>query len=281
MFPVPFITNGASMKQNLLFGAAIILLLLVMLYASSVSETTIETAIEMNKTINQTYAEQTEVEQTEFLLNTTSEAGGSEGLWGSAAIKVPAVDEEGKGIVTWLTVDVVPGKGRTLTDINQLLFWVDTQYSIQTAKTVAENYTNKDLSKVDIIYAIETDADVVEGPSAGAALTVATVAALLNKTVDQNVMITGSIRPDGSIGAVGGIIEKAKAAKDVGATLFLVPEGQSGQVYYKQERKCEQIGPVTYCTTNYIPVETDVEKEVGIDIEEVSTINDALKYFLE
>ena len=201
-------------------------------------------------------------------------------VWGKSSIKVPAVDENGNGVVTWLKVEVMPGEGRTLTDINQLLFWVDTQYSIQVAKAVAANYTKLNISGVDIIYAIDTEAGLVEGPSAGAALTVATVAALYNDTLNPNVMITGTINADGRVGPVGGILEKASAAKDVGAQTFLVPPGQSVQVTYNQVRECERIGPLIYCTTDYVPESVDIEEEAGIDIVEVSNIGEALKYFL-
>lgn len=255
-------------------AAAIIVLLLVMLYLSTISETIIEIP-----TVDRNRSEQPSEEFVELISENVS--FNATKVWGEAAVKVPAVDEEGKGVVTWLTVEIMPGKGRTLVNINQLLFWVDTQYSIQTAKTVAENYTKTDLSKIDIVYAIDTEAYLVEGASAGAALTIATVAVLRNETANQNVMVTGTINPDGSIGPVGGIIAKAKASKDVGATIFLVPEGQSEQIYYRQERECERIGPITYCTTNYVPERVDIEEQVGIDIEEVSTVEDALKYFIE
>jgi len=199
---------------------------------------------------------------------------------GSSAIRVPAVDNDGNGVVTWLKVDSAVGEGRTLVNINQLLFWVDTQQSMQIAKSVAQNYTGYDLSKVDIIYTINTDASIIEGPSAGAALTVATVSALYNKTIDPDVMITGTINPNGTIGSVGGILEKAKAAKDVGSKLFLVPVGQSSQTYYQQERNCEKISYITYCTTDYKPVTINISEQAGIEVKEVMSINAALKYFL-
>jgi len=190
------------------------------------------------------------------------------------------VDNEGNGVVTWLSVDSNAGEGRTLVDINQLLFWVDTQYSIQIAKFVAENYTDVDLSEIDLVYSIDTEAYLIEGPSAGAALTVATIAAIYNETLDPDVMITGTISPDGTIGPVGGILAKAKAAKDIGAPLFIVPAGQATQTYYRQERTCERIGPITYCSTEYVPETIDVEEQAGIPMEEVSNIEEALKYFL-
>lgn len=200
---------------------------------------------------------------------------------GSSYISVPAVDENGTGSVTVLKVEVMPGSGRTLTDINQLLFWVDTQYSIKVAKAVAGNYTKINLTNVDIIYAIETDADIVEGPSAGAALTAATVASLENRIINQSVMITGSINLDGTISPVGGVLEKAVASKNTGAKLMLVPEGQSRKREFERKHECIKLGPLDHCTTRYVPVEIDIEESSGIEIVEVANISEALKYLLE
>ncbi len=197
-----------------------------------------------------------------------------------ATINLPAVDNQGNGVITKLKVQTIPGEGRVLTNIDNILFWVDTQYSIKTAEMVAENITKADLSKVDLIYTIETDASLIEGGSAGAALTIATIAVLQNKTLPSDVMITGTINPDGTIGPVGAIFAKAQASKEVGTKKFLVPEGQGTQVNYIPERKCEQIGPVTFCTTEYKPQRLDISKDAGIELIEVSTIDDALKYFI-
>jgi uncharacterized protein len=201
-------------------------------------------------------------------------------VYGHSSIRMPAVDEDGNGVVTSLAVDVENGEGRTLVNINQLLFWVDTQYSIQTAKAVAGNITSFNRTNADIVYTIDTEASLIEGPSAGAALTVATVAAMSNRTLDPTVMMTGTINPDGTIGEVGGILEKAKAAKEVGARLFIVPEGQSVQVTYSRQRKCQKIGPVNYCTTSYVPSTVNITQAAGITVIESSTVRDALKYFL-
>lgn len=194
-------------------------------------------------------------------------------------ISVPAVDNQGNGVVAKLKVQAIPGEGRILTNIDNLFFWVDTQFSIRIAEMVAENITAIDLTKIDLIYTIETDASVIEGGSAGAALTIATIAVLQNKTLPTDVMITGTINPDGAIGPVGAVFAKAKASKDVGAKIFLVPESQGSQVNYQPERKCEQVGPVTFCTTEYKAQKIDISKDIGIEVKEVSTINEALKYF--
>jgi uncharacterized protein len=195
-------------------------------------------------------------------------------------IYVPAVDNEGKGVDTVLKVGIKPGDGKVLVDVNNILFWLDTQQSIQTAKRVAEEVTKVDLSKFDLIYSLENiNASVVEGPSAGAALTIATIAVIEGKELTTKVMITGTINPDGSIGPVGGIIPKAQAAKEIGATTFLVPEGQGTQVNYVPEEKCEQMGYFTFCTTIYKKKIENVGKSVGIDVVEVKDIREAMKYF--
>jgi uncharacterized protein len=266
------------MEWKITAAVIIIILLSVLFYLSEESETTIEPFdLPLGGGVQNITEEELEKELECLFENVDPNATD---VWGESAIRVPAVDENGNGVVTWLVVDIMPGEGRTLTDINQLLFWVDTQYSIQISKAVAANYTKVNTSNLDIVYAIDTEATLVEGPSAGAALTVATVAALYNDTLDPNVMITGTISPDGSIGPVGGVLEKASVAKDIGATVLLVPKGQSVQVTYSQVRECERIGPFTYCRTNYLPERVDIEEEVGIDIIEVSNIGEALKYFL-
>lgn len=203
----------------------------------------------------------------------------SEGI--TIKMKIPAVDSEGNGVMTSLIVEAIEGKGRVLTDINHLLFFIDTQNSIQIAKSVAEKITGVDTSKIDLIYQIETNASVIGGPSAGAALTIATIAALKNKTLNERVSITGTINPDGTIGVVGGIEEKARAVKEAGMEMLLVPKGQSIQITYIPKRECKKIGPILYCTTEYLPNKIDVGKSIGIVIKEVGDVEEALKYFFD
>jgi len=198
----------------------------------------------------------------------------------SATVIVPAVDEEGNGVATTLDVQVVPGTGKALVNIDKILFWVDTQNSMRTARNVAEDVMEIDLSQSDIVYTITANASVVEGPSAGGALTVATIAALYGKYTNQTVMMTGTINHDGIIGPVGEVLEKAKAAKSIGAEIFLVPLTQSVEIKYENVRHCEKIGWADYCTIETVPQKKDIAEEVGITIVEVADINDALEYFI-
>lgn len=202
------------------------------------------------------------------------------GLW-SVDISVPAVDEEGRGVATQLTVETGPGTGRILTNIDKLLFWVDTQESIQTAKAIAENYTGINTGTMDLIYTITTDnATIIGGPSAGAALTLATIAALEHRQLNSSVMITGTINEGGSIGPIGGVLEKAKAARDAGAVLFLVPPGQGTESVLKPVEKCTQRPNFVYCETRYETTTVNIGQAAGIEVKEVASIGDAVSYFL-
>jgi len=198
---------------------------------------------------------------------------------GLSRIRIPAIDEKGKGVIIELTVDAIPGHGRTLTDIDNLLFWVDTQHSIRTARKIASNVTDLNLSKIDLIYTIYANASVVGGESAGTAITIATIASIQNRSLNNSVIVTGGINHDGTIGPVSAIIEKAKAAKGENATLFLVPLLQSRDVIYETKKHCEKIGWTEFCTIEQIPRKIDVENETGVRVREVGNIREAMGYF--
>lgn len=196
------------------------------------------------------------------------------------AMNLPAVDDKGNGIITLLVVEAMPGTGRTLVDIDNLLFWADTQQSIRLSRLVAANIASFDINNYDLIYSIHANASVIGGESAGAALTIATIAAIQNKTIKKDVMITGTINHDGSIGPVSEIFAKATAAKKVGATLFLVPLLQNRDVIYETKEHCENFGPTKICSIEQLPKRIDVSNQTGIEIKEVSSIREALNYIL-
>jgi len=199
----------------------------------------------------------------------------------SVGMIVPAVDDKGNGVTTDLRVEVKPGRGEVLANIDQLLFITDTQQSIQTAKALAVEMTGIDPKNLDIIYDINTpyNVTVVGGPSAGAAFTIATVAALKRVQPQPNTAITGSISSDGSIGPIGGVLEKAKIAKERGITLFLVPTGQGTQSVTKPNENCSKEPGFVYCETTYTTTNISISNEVGITVVEVSNIREAAVLF--
>ena len=197
----------------------------------------------------------------------------------SSYVIVPAVDENGKGVATMMEVQIVPGERRALVDIDKLLFWTDTQNSIRVSRSVAENVTGIDLSYYDIMYSIKANASVIEGPSAGAAMTIATIAALENREIDHGIMLTGTINHDGTIGPVGEILAKAMAAKEIGADLFIVPLGQSHQVVYDSIEHCEILALGKMCSIERVPRQISISEETGVEVVEVKDIWEVMGYF--
>lgn len=190
-----------------------------------------------------------------------------------------AVDEDGRGTITKLIVEVKSGTGKVLVNIENLLFWIDTQNSIRIAKNLAERITRINTSDIDIIYTVEANASIVGGPSAGSAITIATIAALTQKEFRKDVVITGTIDENGNIGRVSAIKEKCKAAKEYGANVCIVPRGQGKTYELIPHRECTQIGSFEFCRVLYETREVDISKEIGIKVVEVSNIEEAIRFF--
>lgn len=181
-----------------------------------------------------------------------------------------------EGVISYITVEVAPGSGHVFVDTMPLTN-LDTQASARLAAEVAEEVTGFDMGKHNVFITVRSEAPVIGGPSAGGVIAVALIAALLDLEVDPKVMMTGTINPDGSIGPVGGILEKAEAAAKAGATLFLVPEGQL--VVTQQQTRKEKIGPIVQIITH--PVTVDVRRYAmerwGLRVEEVRTAREAVE----
>lgn len=143
----------------------------------------------------------------------------------AVTIPIVAVSSD-NGTIGNATISIVPGRGRVLLD-NDPSIDTDMQGQIDTAIGYAKYYTNNPLEDKDLIVDFDMHGEIVGGVSSGAAIAVATIAAIQEKNVREEVIITGTISPDGIIRRVGEIREKATVARDNGYKLFLVPQGQS------------------------------------------------------
>ena len=78
---------------------------------------------------------------------------------------------------------------------------------------------------------VEIDTGRVGGPSAGLAftLTILDVLSTGELTGGKDVAVTGTIDIEGNVGRVGGVEQKAVAARQAGAELFLVPDGEGDE----------------------------------------------------
>ncbi len=77
-------------------------------------------------------------------------------------------------------------------------------------------------------FEVSIDSENIGGPSAGLAFTLGLIDRLTDGELagGAEVAVTGTIQPDGSVGLVGGIRQKALAARRAGATLMLVPKAE-------------------------------------------------------
>lgn len=185
------------------------------------------------------------------------------------------------GVIGKVYVELKDGNGDVLINTNPFVE-PDTQYSVREAVAIAENFTNVNVSNKDIIVSFAINGTLIGGPSAGAATTVATIAAIEGTQVRQDVAITGTIEEGGYIGQVGGVFDKAVAAEKNGMTLFLVPNGQKKVIYYEQQTEERDIFGFTFTRVYYTPKEIDLGEymEGTMDVEEVSTIGEAVTYMI-
>ncbi|MEA1992829.1 MAG: S16 family serine protease, partial [Euryarchaeota archaeon] len=199
----------------------------------------------------------------------------------SVTIRAPAVSKTPEGYigaVLSISITTEPGNGHIYVDTWPLTE-LDTQASVRLAVEVAGRVTGRDISKYNFYYIVRSDSPVIGGPSAGGVMTVATIAALNNWELRDDVMMTGMINPDGSTGPVGGIKEKLDASAKLGVTKFLVPWGQT--IVTTQTTTKEERGGIVQITEE--PKKIDLvkyaEEEYGIEVIEVKDIKEALYYF--
>jgi len=144
------------------------------------------------------------------------------------SIAIVGVTKEGAraGELATLTAELRQGTGRVLLSVppyeNE-----DTQRSARNAKLAAEREADLDLSHVDVVLSIESEAEMITGPSAGAAMAVVLVAVIENREVRQGAITSATIDESGRLGPVGDIDIKISAAKDAGFNLFVVSSGQT------------------------------------------------------
>jgi len=194
---------------------------------------------------------------------------------------IVAVTQDQQGLLGNVKVEITEGNGKVLVNTNPFLE-PDTQYSANIAAQVASNITDFDLSKKNIIYDFNITGNVLGGPSAGLAMTLATIAAINKKEV-KNIGMTGTILPNGDIGLVGGVLEKGTVAAQENIKTFLVPRGQGIFTYYeKQIQKRTLNNGVTIVKTSYAPKTANLteyfEKEYNVELIEVKNIQEAMGY---
>ena len=101
--------------------------------------------------------------------------------------------------------------------------------SVYNAASVIRKFTDKDIRDYDIHVNV-VGGGKIDGPSAGAAITMCVISALLDKPLRQDIALTGEISLRGKIKPVGGIFEKIYGARRKGIKLVLVPKDNENEI---------------------------------------------------
>ena len=160
---------------------------------------------------------------------------------------------DGKGVPIPLEIEIKKGTGGIFVDIEEIFLEGDVQSTAKTAFALADVMSDGGLAEKDATIRIVnpyTKSLSISGMSSGAIMTMALITLGKNTTLKKDVMITGTIKGDGSIGPVLYISQKAESAKELNATVMLVPVGQKISVS-------------------------------GIELIEISDIEEAMEYMLE
>lgn len=110
---------------------------------------------------------------------------------------------------------------------------------------------------VELRFSLE---EAIDGPSAGALMTVGSLAAMSGAPVASATTMTGTVLPDGSVGPVSGLAEKVRAAGEAGFTRVLIPPGPSSV-----------LDPATGSVIDVV----EVGEAAGVEVMAVSSISDA------
>jgi predicted ATP-dependent protease len=144
-----------------------------------------------------------------------------------------AIDQNDNGRVLPIEVEIIPsGDGSISIDVKNVQYETGFQTALRDAVKVASDYSDVEVSDKDIIVRVINEFDdpggelTIDGGSAGALIAAMIISGLVDEQMDSSVLITGTIEPDGSVGAIGGLEEKAATAADFGAETLLVPEDQ-------------------------------------------------------
>ncbi len=175
-----------------------------------------------------------------------------------------------------LFLEIQPGEGRVFIQTYPVSK-IDTQISTRFANSIACKITEKDCSKYDFFYTIKSDSSIIGGPSAGAPITLLTIALLNDEKYDEKIAMTGTINSGGLIGPVGGVKEKIEAAARAGIKKILISEAD---VDANDTIIDESLVKFLNLTENNSSVKLkDLEDQLNVSIVKVLDIYEAYKEF--
>ncbi len=192
-------------------------------------------------------------------------------------------DGETIGKAADLYLELQDGSGRVFLDTTPLTN-LDTQASTRYAKEMACEYFSLNCEKYDFFFTINSDTNIIGGPSAGAAAAALTAIAVMDLDHDENIAVTGTINSGGTVGPVGGVKSKIEAAAEQGLSAVLVPlsalseeveiDSSSSSIltdYYPESYS-------VYTSSPYLTLDEYASYVLGIEAFEVVDLADLLYY---
>jgi ATP-dependent Lon protease len=122
------------------------------------------------------------------------------------------------------------------------------QAALSYVRAHADEYglEEQDFSSFDLHVHVPEGATPKDGPSAGVTMATAIVSALTGREVRGDVAMTGEITLRGKVLAIGGLKEKALAARRVGITTVIIPKDN--------EKDLEEMPDVLKRDVCFVPV---------------------------
>ncbi len=200
------------------------------------------------------------------------------------SMPIVAVSSDGSGVMANVTVRIIPGSNNVLVNTNPFVE-PDLQFSVSRSVAVAQAITNYG-NMSDFIFTYGgRNLELIGGESAGAATAIIAVAAIENRSLKENAVITGTIELDGTIGKVSGLLEKARAVAERNYSVFIIPSSQARITYYERNITTTQTPfGIEIQRTIYVPHTIDLKdfarNQWNLTVVEVSNINQALPYFI-
>ncbi|VVB76711.1 Archaeal Lon protease [uncultured archaeon] len=149
------------------------------------------------------------------------------------------LENANQGILTLISLNLTPGNGTVKVD-GPAEVDSSTVLSAKEAASYAASYEGTNALAYNFTYFISSDSNKVSGPSAGLAFTLLAIAGMQQRQLPDDFSVTGTITPDGSVGLIGGVLDKVEAAKAGGSRYMIVPAAPSssfeGLLYYLSQQ---------------------------------------------
>jgi PDZ domain-containing protein len=161
---------------------------------------------------------------------------------GDRLLAIDGVELEGVEDITEQLAGKLPGDEVDITidrpDVGELTVTVELNSSPTEPERTIVGFLPFDTRRVELPFELDIDTGQIGGPSAGLAFTLTLIDELTpgELTGGADVAVTGTIELDGSIGAIGGLRQKASAVEQVGVDVFLVPAAQGEEDIEAAER---------------------------------------------